>query len=218
MSPPNQVLVVAHDPGTRSALVEALGGGFAPCGAATADDAKAALEGKTALVVVDGLRDTDAMDFLLEVTGKDRLVPIVAVLGEGDDARVVAAIRAGARGCLYLADARTRLASAVREVIDGGCPTSPGMASLFLEHIRSTSRRSSAVRAGARPLTARERIVLDHMSRGLSYEDTGTALGVSVNTVRTYVRAIYEKLDVSSRTEAVLTGIELGVIPGTSGG
>jgi DNA-binding CsgD family transcriptional regulator len=91
---------------------------------------------------------------------------------------------------------------------------SSGMAPLFLEHIRSSARRSSVTFA-VRPLTEREKVVLGHMARGLSYAETGQVLGVSLNTIRTYVRGIYEKLDVESRTEAVLLGIKLGLIKGT---
>jgi LuxR family transcriptional regulator, maltose regulon positive regulatory protein len=48
--------------------------------------------------------------------------------------------------------------------------------------------------------------------RGYTYEQVGIALGMSGNTVRTHVRAIYEKLGVSSRTEAVLSALQLGLI------
>jgi two-component system NarL family response regulator len=53
------------------------------------------------------------------------------------------------------------------------------------------------------------------MAQGLSYDEVGTALGVSVNTVRSFIRAIYEKLDVGSRTEAVLLAIKLAIVKGT---
>jgi DNA-binding NarL/FixJ family response regulator len=92
---------------------------------------------------------------------------------------------------------------------------SRGMAPLLLEHIRRTGRTGSVERKAVRPLTERERVVLCQMARGYSYEDIGRALEVSVNTVRTYVRAVYEKLDVNSRTEAVLLGMKLGIVKGT---
>lgn len=53
------------------------------------------------------------------------------------------------------------------------------------------------------------------LARGLTYEEVGQHLGVSVNTVRTFVRAIYEKLDVTSRTDAVLRGTRLGLVQRT---
>jgi two-component system NarL family response regulator len=58
----------------------------------------------------------------------------------------------------------------------------------------------------------RESAVLEQLARGLSYDDVASVLGVSVNTVRTYVRLIYDKLSVTSRTEAVLVALKLGII------
>jgi DNA-binding NarL/FixJ family response regulator len=212
------LLLVAHDAASRSALARALGdGGFSvdAAGSGAEGSLRAASEEHTAMVVVDGLVDQDAMAFLRAVTKTRPHFPVVAILARGDDLRVIAAIRAGARGCLYMDDARKGVVVAVREAQGGGKPMSDGMAPLLLEHIRSSSRRSSTARPAARPLTERERVVLDCMARGLSYDETGTAIGVSVNTIRTYVRAIYDKLDVASRTEAVLLAIKLGIIKGT---
>jgi DNA-binding NarL/FixJ family response regulator len=52
-------------------------------------------------------------------------------------------------------------------------------------------------------LTSREQMVLDCLARGLTYKQTADQLSVRIDTVRTYVRRIYEKLHVQSRTEAV---------------
>jgi DNA-binding CsgD family transcriptional regulator len=56
----------------------------------------------------------------------------------------------------------------------------------------------------SRSLTAREREVLELFALGASYAETGRALGVSINTIRQHVRALYEKLHVASKTEAVM--------------
>ena len=61
-------------------------------------------------------------------------------------------------------------------------------------------------------MTPREVEVLVALARGHTYHETGVALGVSVNTVRSFVRDIYRKLDVSSRTEAVLEGVRRGLV------
>ena len=210
------MLVVAQDAGTRASLVLALSRGFATHGASSAAEGRTVLEGTVAMVLVDGIVDMDAIDFLRSVTRERGSLPVVAVLARKNDTRVIAAIRAGARGCLFADDAPLGILAALREAMDGGRPMSNGMAPLLLEHIRASARRSSVGRPAARPLTEREAIVLGHMARGLSYEDTGAAMGISLNTVRTYVRTIYEKLDVASRTEAVLLGIKLGIIKPTS--
>ena len=58
-------------------------------------------------------------------------------------------------------------------------------------------------------LTAREQTVLDFLSRGLAYKQIGDELGISINTIRTHLRHIYEKLHVQSRTEAVAKYLRL---------
>jgi DNA-binding NarL/FixJ family response regulator len=168
------------------------------------------------LLLVDlALKDVDAIDFVRRIARRKSRVPVVAIGARGDDARIIAAIRAGAHGCIYADDPRERLVAAASEALEGGRPMSRGMAPLLLEHIRRTGHSSSAEFKAVRPLTDRERVVLCQMARGQRYEDIGTVLGVSVNTVRTYVRSLYEKLDVNSRTEAVLLGMKLGIITGT---
>ena len=52
-------------------------------------------------------------------------------------------------------------------------------------------------------LTSREQMVLDCLARGLTYKQTAGHLSISIDTVRTYIRRVYEKLHVQSRTEAV---------------
>jgi DNA-binding CsgD family transcriptional regulator len=89
------------------------------------------------------------------------------------------------------------------------------MAFLLTEHIRRIGRNPPSERTVVRALTDREQVVLGQMARGQRYEDIACVLGVSVNTVRTYIRSVYEKLGVNSRTEAVLLGMKLGMIAGT---
>jgi DNA-binding NarL/FixJ family response regulator len=208
------ILVISSDSETRRSFVEALeGAGFRALAVASAPEQ---LAGDVALLLVDlALRDIDAIDFVRRLARQKSPVPVVAIGTRGDDARIIAAIRSGAHGCIYADDPRERFVSAVTEALEGGRPMSRGMAPLLLEHIRRTGSSVSAERMAVRPLTEREQVVLCQMARGYSYEDIGRALGVSVNTVRTFVRSVYEKLDVNSRTEAVLLGMKLGIVRGT---
>jgi DNA-binding NarL/FixJ family response regulator len=208
------VLVVSPELETRRLFVDVLVGGGIP--ARSVGTASEALVGTVALRLVDlGLRDVDGIEFVQYLARHQSHVPTVAIGARGDDARIIAAIRAGAHGCIYADDPRERLVGAAREALDGGRPMSRGMAPLLLEHVRRTGRSGSAERKAVKPLTDRERVVLCQLARGYSYEDIGKALDVSVNTVRTYVRSLYEKLDVNSRTEAVLLGMKLGIVNGT---
>jgi DNA-binding CsgD family transcriptional regulator len=82
------------------------------------------------------------------------------------------------------------------------------------------ARRSSAQMAAVRPatpaaeglLTSRQREILKLLSNGHSYDDIGIALDLSVNTVRSHVRTIYERLGASTKVEAVVAAIELRLI------
>ncbi len=160
--------------------------------------------------------DADAVDFVRRVrTSLQPRLPIVALGARGDDERFIAIIRAGAIGCLYTDDAATRLPSALEDASAGGHPMSRGMGAILLEHLRRQSPPSSQPTKSVSVLTERERTVLSQLARGLLYEDIGKILGVSVNTVRSFIRTIYRKLEVNSRTEAVVVGIKLGLVRGT---
>jgi DNA-binding NarL/FixJ family response regulator len=214
MVQPCRILVVSANLEVRRSLVEAFeDGGF--CVSAVASTSEDFAD-DVGLILVDlALRDVDAIDLVRRIARRNQPVPVLAIGARGDDARIIAAIRAGVHGCIYVDDPRERFVGAAKEALDGGLPLSRGMAHLLIEHVRRLGRHASAERRAIRPLTEREQVVLRQMARGQRYEDIGCALGVSLNTVRSYVRSVYEKLDVSSRTEAVLVGMKLGIVAGT---
>ncbi len=204
--------------GARASVLTVLDDdGLRTCAAGLASDAERELAaGEVDALVVDlGMPGMDAVQFVQRVAKRFPSLAILALAPQNESERVLAAVRAGVHGCLYLEDVASRLARAVREALAGGRPISRGMELLFFESVRRSGRPPSQQRRAARALTERERAVLEYMARGLSYEEVGRALAISLNTVRTYVRVIYEKLDVSSRTEAVLVAIRLGLLKRT---
>jgi DNA-binding NarL/FixJ family response regulator len=132
------------------------------------------------------------------------------------DRRVTELIKAGAAGYLFHNEA-FRLPNAVRELLRGGIPMSPPVSQLVLGRARRSSSQMAAVRpAKIAPndlVTDRQREILTLLANGHSYDDIGTALGLSVNTVRTHVRMLYERLGVSTKVEAVVVAMELGLLP-----
>jgi len=211
-----RVLVVAAHSGVRSAAARALAkGGFVAQPCASVRDAQLAFAlDAVAIVVHLGLKDADPVAFVRAVSKRKPNLPVLALCPRGDDERVVATVRGGARGCLYVDDIDARLAPSLAEILGGGRPMSRGMAGLFLETVRRT-RVSSQQQKAVRPLTPRERAVLAELGRGATYEHVAENLGVSLNTVRTFVRSIYDKLGVDSRVDAVLYGMRLGLLKGT---
>lgn len=130
--------------------------------------------------------------------------------------RVTELIKAGAAGYLFT-DEVFRLPNAVRELLRGGIPMSPPVSQLVLGRARRSSSQMAAVRPEkirtADVVTGRQREILTLLANGHSYDDIGTALGLSVNTVRTHVRMLYDRLGVSTKVEAVVVAMELGLLP-----
>jgi DNA-binding NarL/FixJ family response regulator len=104
------------------------------------------------------------------------------------------------------------LADQARELVDQS--TDPGMLPWLLEQTEEAlgSRPRRPVQLAA-PLTERELAVLRLLPTRLSTREIGRELYVSPNTVRSHIQAIYRKLQVNSRAEAVTTARQLGLLP-----
>jgi DNA-binding NarL/FixJ family response regulator len=117
-----------------------------------------------------------------------------------EDAPVIFdALKAGACGYLLKRTPPAEIAAAIVQAHAGGSPMSPQIA----RQVVSFFHRTPSV-DGLSVLTAREREVLELLATGSLYKEIGDRLGVSLDTVRSHLRKIYEKLHVHSRTEAVL--------------
>lgn len=94
---------------------------------------------------------------------------------------------------------------------------SDAVSRLVLGRARRSSAKMAAVISMAPVarglLTSRQREILTLLAAGHSYEDIGVALTLSVNTIRTHVRTLYERLGASTKVEAVVAAIDLGLIP-----
>jgi len=115
-----------------------------------------------------------------------------------DTDKIFSALAAGASGYLLKRLAPARLLEAIQEVHEGGSPMSAPIARKVVQSLRAA--RPSPDDAA---LSTREREVLDRLAEGLAYKQIAESLSLSIHTVRNYIRRIYEKLHVQSRTEAV---------------
>ena len=141
--------------------------------------------------------------------------PLLVISGPVDEQRVTAMIKAGAGGYLLTQDV-FRLPDAIRELLRGGVPMSRSVSQLVLDRARRSSASMAAVREGGPAaeelITKRQREILKLLAHGHSYEDIGLALSLSINTVRSHVRTIYERLGASTKVEAVIAAIELRLL------
>ncbi|HYP75250.1 MAG TPA: response regulator transcription factor [Polyangiaceae bacterium] len=141
--------------------------------------------------------------------------PLLVISGPVDEQRVTAMIKAGAGGYLLSQDL-FRLPDAIRELLRGGVPMSRSVSQLVLDRARRSSASMAAVREGGPTadelITKRQREILKLLAHGHSYEDIGLALSLSINTVRSHVRTIYERLGASTKVEAVIAAIDLRLL------
>ena len=116
-----------------------------------------------------------------------------------DTENIFNALAAGASGYLLKRTATAELLESIREVHRGGSP----MTAHIARKVVQSFQRPVATNEQTEDLSPREREVLDHLSQGFLYKEIAEKLGISYETVHTYVRRIYEKLQVRTRTEAV---------------
>ena len=118
-----------------------------------------------------------------------------------DADHIFAALAAGATGYLLKSTRRAELLTAIQQVVDGGSPMSSGIARKVVQSFS----KPDAPRSELEALSPREQAVLSLLSQGLLYKEIAESLAISVPTVNTYIRRIYEKLHVRSRSQAIAT-------------
>jgi RNA polymerase sigma factor (sigma-70 family) len=116
-----------------------------------------------------------------------------------DTENIFDALAAGASGYMLKRTAAKELLEAIQEVKNGGSP----MTTHIARKVVQSFQRSAVVTTQTENLSEREQQVLDLLSQGLMYKEIAEKLGISYETVHTYIRRIYEKLQVRTRTEAV---------------
>jgi DNA-binding NarL/FixJ family response regulator len=109
------------------------------------------------------------------------------------------ALSAGASGYMLKQTRRNELIDALKDVHAGGSP----MSSQIARKVVQSFRRNNSETDGTNDLSPREREVIELLARGYLYKEIAERLAISVPTVNTYIRRIYEKLHVRSRAQAV---------------
>lgn len=117
-----------------------------------------------------------------------------------DNERIFGALKAGAGGYLLKRADPADILHAIQEVKQGGAPMSSQIARRVVQSFREEPKTPQKVEG----LSQREEVILQHLSSGYSTKEIAERLSVSVNTVRSHLQHIYDKLHVRSRTEAVI--------------
>lgn len=122
-----------------------------------------------------------------------------------DTENIFNALAAGANGYMLKRTPTKELIEAIREVHRGGSPMTTHIARLVVQSFQKPVSAAPAAQSGGElsELSEREQQVLDLLSQGLIYKEIADKLNIGYETVHTYIRRIYEKLQVRTRTEAV---------------
>ena len=144
------------------------------------------------------------IDAVKEIRKFNPTVHIIMLTVFDKDHYVYDAICAGASGYLLKRHIGDKLVTAIHEVLDGGAPMSPSIAKLVVQSMQGGPKSNT----DAYQLTAREKEILSSLSNGNSYKLIAAEFNISIDTVRSHIRHIYEKLQVHSQTEAVSKAIQ----------
>lgn len=126
-------------------------------------------------------------------------VHIIMLTVFDDNRHVLDAICAGASGYLLKKYISDHLTDAIAQVQQGEAPMSPGIARMVIQSMQQTQMPEK----DQYNLTNREKEILSKLSKGNSYKLIAAELVISIDTVRTHIKNIYEKLQVHTQTEAV---------------
>jgi DNA-binding NarL/FixJ family response regulator len=176
--------------------------GFACCGAygsmEEALPAMNAADPEVALVDI-GLPGMSGVEGIREIRHRHPKIRMLVLSVYNDDERVFAAICAGACGYLLKKTPPVKLLESIREVVAGGAPMSPEIASRVL----TLFREITPPRKADYNLTPHELRLLRMLVEGHNYKTMSGLLGVTVHAVSFHMRSIYEKLEVHSKSAAV---------------
>jgi DNA-binding NarL/FixJ family response regulator len=124
----------------------------------------------------------------------------------GDEKNILDSIQAGVKSFVLRSDIGISVVSAVQEMVAGGSPISPIIARLILCRLTKLERENKLAHikeVSASGLSCRESQVLELLAQGHTYDQTASTLFLSVNTVQSHIKKIYEKLAVNSRIAAI---------------
>ena len=207
--PEESVLVVDDHPLTRDALAALLGQhGFAVVGQASDGEEAVELAARLrpGLVLLDlSMPGLSGLDALPRLRAAAPACEVVVLTASGTEENLLAAIRGGAAGYLLKSEPPERIVEFLRGVARGEAALSGAVARRLLEQVRNGGGRSpgGVPDAIARALSAREVEVLLLLDEHLGTDQIARRLFISEHTVRSHVKSLLRKLDVSSRREAL---------------
>ncbi len=154
------------------------------------------------VVVVDlELPQMSGAELIRQLAPRMVSTAFVVLTVHDDPPKVFGALRAGANGYLLKGAKGPEIIASIRAASEGGAPLSQEIARLLIQSFQEPSKAGKKELAG---LTPREAQILELLAQGKVAKEVAFELGLSYETVRDYMKSVYQKLHVRSRTEAVI--------------
>jgi DNA-binding NarL/FixJ family response regulator len=157
-----------------------------------------------------GMSGLEALPIIKSMYPKTQVVMLTVF---DDDERIFQAVRSGASGYLLNNTPPAEIIQAVFDVHKGGSPMTSSVARRVLQFFQQPPKTHPADHL----LSAREQDILKGLMKGFSYKLIADDLHISIDTVRTHIRNVYDKLQVNSKTEAILKAMKEGWVDGEAG-
>ena len=162
--------------------------------------------------------DRDGLQGIIEISKLGLDTKVLALSGYDDADLIFRAMKVGARGYVLKTMASAQLIYAIEEVLNGKIYLPLALSSRFFEYFQQTFRDETSRKENENEenlldaLTQREEEVLELLTQGITYKGVANKLFISETTVKTHVNNIFQKLQVTDRTQAVLYAINNGFL------
>jgi DNA-binding NarL/FixJ family response regulator len=207
----NSALVVEDNPDAREWLVKCLSEAYpelAVSQAATLGEGMQHVRQQPLeLALIDlGLPDGSGMDLIREIRARQPHCQIIVATIYDDDKNLFTALKAGAQGYILKDQDKHKIIGYLHGLKQNRPAISDASSRRLIEHFNQQGSELKNTR-----LTPREHDVVVLLSQGYTVEQAAGSLGISTETVRGYIKSIYQKLGISNRAELALAAVRLGI-------
>lgn len=211
----SKVVVVDDDIAVRDALSQAISAidNFRMVGeAASLEEGIEQLALAFDIILIDlNLGDGSGIELIRSARQQKPDVKIVVISVFGDERNVISAIEAGADGYLLKDISDIDLTKALNRIVSEEYPISPSIAGHLLKRVRAADPKAKSKQNNFQ-LTQRETEILKLLAKGYTYQEVSNYLSISYHTVADYIRNIYKKLSVNSKSQAIFEAAQAGII------
>ena len=155
--------------------------------------------------------DMDGIEGTWELKEMDNDLHVLALTNNDDEDAVSSMIMAGVSGYLLKSSTRAEIIKSIREVLKGGSPITPSIASTMMRLYRKHAKPKPLFVNNYR-LSKRELEVLQYLAKGNTKREVASKTNISEHTVDTHIRSIYKKLDVRNRSAAIIKAVNEGLV------